>query len=92
MMRSEKALVEKQARRVAPGDLLVLADLSTTPVLSVEPAGRGRVVMITTDGDHLFFAGDAPVLGHNIQPHKSDATATTDFEALGNARGVGYGG
>ena len=65
MVRRAAGLVAVAAPDLAAGDRLVLADLSEASVRSSVRAGRGFVARIGTDGSHLYFAGDAPVLGHN---------------------------
>lgn len=89
MVRSGESLRERAASRLRPGDVLILETLADTRVTSVEPAGTGRVVMITTDGNHLYFAGDVPVLGHNI-PASKLITASTII-TTGEGSGTGNG-
>jgi len=86
MVRRGEELAEVGAWFISEGDLLVLEDLSTTPVISTEKIGTGYVMMITTEEDHLYFAGDAPVLGHNPVHSK---TVIGALIAAGSGEGVG---
>jgi hypothetical protein len=95
MVRDGDLLAEIPASRLQPGTMILLEDLSETRVTSVKPAGKGRVVKITTNGDHLFFAGDAPVLGHNSTGsdtrYKSIYTGVPHLARSGTGAGSGMG-
>lgn len=94
MVRRAAGLDAIPAAELSEGDLLVREDLSSTSVLSVEPAGRGRVVVVTTTASHLFFAGDDPVLGHNVthgskSPQGSTNTVNGAMAGMGSGTGTG---